>query len=341
MKAARFYGPRDVRIEDVPVPEVVGDQVLVELHSVGICGTDLLVYRGELPVRPPITLGHECAGVVAATGPEVQRVRSGDRVFVEASWGCGTCAYCRMGLNLHCTRKSSMGRTVEGAFAEYVAVPERVVYPIAENVPFDDAQASSTIGSAIRALRHVRPTVGDRAAVVGSGHAGLVLMQLLRLAGPQWVAMVGTREKRLALSRELGADLVVDARSGNPVEAVLQSTDGLGVDLVAEAAGTASSLDLSMRMAMCGGTVLIFGIYETPVDGFRAPDLYKKEIHLVGSKGGFGAYEATARLLARRVLRIKPLISHTFPLEGVVEGFRLMDEKAPDALRIVIHPDVC
>jgi len=253
MKAARLYGPRDLRIEEVPVPEVAGDQVLVQMHSVGICGTDLLVYRGDLPVRPGTILGHECAGVVAATGPDVQRHRVGDRVFVEAGWGCGSCVYCRRGLILHCTHKASLGRTVDGAFAEYVAVPERVVHPIAENVPFDDAQSASTIGSAIRALGHIRPTVGDSAAVVGSGHAGLILMQLLRLSGLQWVAMVGTREKRLELARELGADLVVDARSDNPVEKVLEATEGLGVDLVGEAAATDSSLDLSMQIAAFRG----------------------------------------------------------------------------------------
>ncbi len=339
MKAARLYGPRDLRIEEVPVPEVAGDQVLVQIHSVGICGTDLLVYRGDLPVRPGTTLGHECAGVVAATGPDVRRHRVGDRVFVEASWGCGGCVYCRRGLTLHCTHKSALGRTADGAFAEYVAVPERVVHPIAENVPFDDAQASSTIGSAIRALRHVRPTVGDAAAVVGSGHAGLILMQLLRLSGPQWVAMVGTRQKRLELAGELGADLVVDARSGSPVEKVLQATEGLGVDLVGEAAATESSLGLAMQIARCGGKVLVFGIFEHSVGGFHAPDLYRKEIQLIGSKGGFGTYEATSQLLGRGILRIKPLISHHLSLEGVVDGFRLMDEKAPDALRIVIHPN--
>ena len=339
MKAARFYGPRDLRVEEVPIPEVAADWVLVQLHSVGICGTDLLVYRGELPVKPPITLGHECAGVIAAVGPEVRNVQLGDRVFVEASWGCGSCAYCLRGLSLHCTRKSSLGRTVDGAFAEYVAVPARVVYRIAEDVPFDDAQAASTVGSGIRALRHVRPAVGSRAAVVGSGHGGLVLMQLLRLAGAEWVAMAGSRQRRLSLARELGADLVVDGRSGKPVDAVMEATEGLGVDLAVDAGGTATSLDLAMQMAVCGGTVLLFGIFETPVNGFRAPDMYKKEITLVGSKGGFGAYDATGRLLARRQLKIQPLISHILPLEGVAEGFRLMDEKAPDALRIVIHPD--
>lgn len=339
MKAARFHGPRDLRIEDVPIPEVLGDQVLVQMHSVGICGTDLLVYRGELPVRPPVTVGHECAGVVAEVGPRVQRVRVGDRVFVEASWGCGSCEYCRKGMSLHCSRKSSLGRTVDGAFAEYVAVPEQVVYPIATNVPFDDAQASSTIGSGLRALRRIGSTVGCSAAVVGSGHAGLVLLQMLRLAGVGWIAVAGSRERRLALARELGADLVVDGRSATALGTVRDATEGLGVDLVAEAGGTASSLDLAMQMAAYGGTVLLFGIFETPADGFRAQDMYRKELLLVGSKGGFGAYEATARLLARRELQLQPLISHVLPLEGVVDGFRLMDEKAPDALRIVIHPN--
>lgn len=338
MKAARFYGPRDVRIEDVPVPEAVGDRVLVRLHSVGICGTDLLVYRGELPVRPPITLGHECAGVVAATGPEAQGVRVGDRVFVEASWGCGECAYCRKGLSLHCTRKFSLGRTVDGAFAEYVAVPARVVYPINEDVPFDDAQASSTVGSGVRALQLVRPTPGSTAVVVGSGHAGLVLLQLLRMAGVGWVAMAGSREKRLALARDLGADLVVEGRSEGALETLMGATGGLGVELAADAGATPSSLALAMQMATYGGTVLLFGIFESPIDGFRAQDIYRKELSLVGSKGGFGAYDATTRLLNRRELRLQPLISHVLPLEGVEEGFRLMDERSADALRIVFHP---
>jgi L-iditol 2-dehydrogenase len=338
MKAARFYGPRDIRIEDVPVPDVKGDWVLIEMHSIGICGTDLSVYRGNLAVRTPVTLGHECAGVVVQTGSDVDRIKVGDRVFVEASWGCGSCAYCRKGLSLHCTHKSALGRTVDGAFAEYVAAPARVVYQIAENVPFDDAQSSSTIACSVRALTHARPVPGGTAAVVGSGHAGLILQQLLRVAGMGWIAMAGSREKRLALARELGADLVVDARSAGALEAVQAATDGLGVELSADAAATAASLDLSMQLATYGGTVVLFGIFEAPIDHFRAQDMYKKEIRLLGSKGGFGCYDATARLLAQRAIRISPLISHTFPLEGVAEGFRLMDEKSPDALRIVIHP---
>ncbi len=339
MKAARLHGPRDLRIEEVPIPEIAGDQLLVQMHSIGICGTDLSVYRGDLEVKGPITLGHECAGVVTAVGPDVRKIRPGDRVYVEASWGCGSCVFCRRGLDLHCTHKSSLGRTVDGAFAEYVAAPERAVYSLADHVPFDDAQSTPTIGSALRALRHARPAVGDTAAVVGSGHAGLILLQLLRLSGVNWLALVGSREKRLALARELGADLVVESRSSNVLRTVLEATsNGLGVDLAVDAAGTAASLDLAMQMAICGGSVLLFGVFESPIDHFRAQDMYKKEIRLIGSKGGFGSYEAVMQLLARQVLRIQPLISHTLPLEGLGEGFRMMDEKAPDALRIVIHP---
>ncbi len=338
MKAARLHGPRDLRVEDVPIPEIRAGWVLVEMHSIGICGTDLSVYCGDVAVRHPVILGHECAGVVVEVGPGVQDLKAGDRVFVEASWGCGDCAYCRRDLSVHCLRRSSLGRTVDGAFAEYLAVPAGVAHRMAEHVPFDDAQSSSTIACAIRAMAHVRPVPGSTAAVVGSGHAGLILQQMLRIAGVGWIAMAGSREKRLALARELGADLVVEGRSPEALRAVQSATDGLGVDLSADAAATAASLDLTMQLASLGGTVLLFGIFEGPIDHFRGQDMYRKEISLIGSRGGFGACDATARLLGRGAFRVGPLISHTFPLEGIVEGFRLMDEKAPDALRIVIHP---
>jgi L-iditol 2-dehydrogenase len=337
MKAVRFYGRHDVRVEEVPVPRIGAGSVLVEMHSIGICGTDLSIYRGDLPVRQGVIMGHECAGIVAEVGAGVENVQVGSRVFVEGGWGCGSCDYCRSGKSLYCNRRSSLGRTVDGAFAEYLAVPASVVYPIDDHVPFEDAQSSSSVACAIRGLTLARPAIECAAAVVGSGHAGLIIQQILRKAGAGWIAMLGTREKRLKLSRELGTDLVVDARSGNPVESVLRDTGGLGVDLVVDAAGTSESLDSAMQIAACGGTVLLFAIFEGHVDRFHAQDMYKKELRLLGSKGGYGAYEATAQMLSRKQVRIAPLISHTFPLDGLAEAFRLMESKDPEVLRIVIQ----
>lgn len=338
MKAARLHQTRRIVVEEVPLPRPGPGEVLIGVRSVGICGTDLSVYRGDLPVPHPLVLGHEFAGIVAGVGPGVEGLKEGERVVAEASWGCGHCYYCAKGQSLHCLRKSSLGRTVDGAFAEFIKVPAQIVYRVSRQVPFDEGQATPTIASAIRGLDRTDMPPGAAVVILGPGHAGLLLLQLCKLRGAGTVIVAGTRELRLGLASKLGADAVVNTRTQNLREIVMGLTSGMGVDLAIEAAGVPATMRQAMSLTAPGGKVLFFGIFETPVDGFEAPSMYSKELTLVGSKGGFGAYPTTVQLLEERKLQIKPLLTHFVPLEGLAEALEMMDRKAPDTLRVVVKP---
>ncbi|MCZ7568389.1 MAG: alcohol dehydrogenase catalytic domain-containing protein [Ardenticatenaceae bacterium] len=337
MKAAILRAPFDLRIEEVPVPTVGTHDVLIAPRSVGICGTDISVYKGEFSIARPLVLGHELAGVVTEVGSEVARLKVGDRVTVEPSWGCEQCLYCQKGWTLHCMKKSSMGRTVDGALAEFVRVPERVVYQIGDEVAFDEAQATSTIASALRAMSRLGPWLGTSTAVLGSGHGGLILLQLCRLAGVRTVVVVGgSREHRLRVAEQLGADLTVRAGSPRSVDTVLGATGGLGVDSAIEASGVPDSVILAMELVRRGGTVMLFGIYEVPAETFPLADMYNKELTLIGSKGGFENYPHAIALLNARKIQLAPLISHNLPLDEVGTGIRIVSGRDDNALRVVI-----
>lgn len=333
MTAAVMAEPHRVRLAAVPTPRPGAGEALVRVRAVGVCGTDVQVYRGELSAAVPMVLGHEYAGEVAEVGPGVTPHAVGDRVAGAGGWACGTCEGCRR--SAPCQDRRSLGRNVQGAFAEYVLVPAATLYRLPPGVTFVAGQATVTLATAYRALARLGDVGGREIALIGPGHAGLILLQVLRAAGAAGVTVIGTRPARLERARALGASATVRAApaGGDGTDA----PDG-AFDVVVEAAGTPSAVRLAVRLARPGGTVVVYGITKAPVDGFPADQLYHKELHLLGSRGATGGYPRALEALESGGIQVEPLVTHRLPLADAPLAMALAVDRKDEVLRIVLEP---
>ena len=338
MRAVTLREPRKLTVRDVPVPQLTQDEVLLRVEATGICSTDLMVYQGRYTIPLPLIPGHESAGVVERVGDRVTRFQEGDRASIEASWGCGACTPCEQGEDGLCPGRVSLGRTRDGTFAEYVAVPARAVHPLPPEVSFDQAQALVTVACAVRAIRRGRPEFGGRVAVFGPGIGGLIMAQLAKYNGAQDVVVFGTRDWRLRLARSLGATSVVNVQREDWREQAGELTGEGGFDLVYEASGNPEALSQALQVVRTGGRVVAFSLYDGPVDRFPAQMLYGKEVTLIGVRGGAGGYVLGMELIRKGSLQIDPLISHRLSLNKAEEGFSLVERREEEVMRVVLSP---
>ncbi|MEW6671803.1 MAG: alcohol dehydrogenase catalytic domain-containing protein [Thermodesulfobacteriota bacterium] len=337
MKAARVHEPGKIVIEDVPVPELSGNDVLIRVHRVGICGTDVGVVHGYAKADLPITLGHEFSGTIAKVGdPSRIGFKEGEAVICGGGWGCGNCDFCRRGMGPYCRKRFSLGRNVDGCLAEYIRVDYRAVRRIPANVTFDEAQNTVNLACAVRAFKKVPLQVGKTVAVFGPGNAGLIMLQLLKMAGAYQAVMAGTRDFRLQMARNFGASHVVNVREQDPVQTILKWFPD-GVDVVVEASGSARALQSCFDVVKPSGAVVVFGIFSDRLRDFDPSFLYYKEPVIYGSKGADGSYGEAMKLMSEKRIQILPMITHRFPLSETVAAFKVFEDKVPDALRIIVE----
>ncbi len=340
MKAGVYYGPGDIRIEDVPRPSAGPGEVLLRVRACGLCGTDISKYRHRL-VEPPIVLGHEVAGDVEEAGEGVSRFKKGDRAILLHHIPCFVCDYCRHGHHTMCEdfRPSNIA---PGGFAEYLRVASASVAKSMTVIPNDlSYEAASMAESTACCLRgvlrcNVRP--GDSVAVIGAGPAGLILAQLARNVGAAKVIVTDLVQRRLEAASKLGADETIDVSSEDPVERVKDLTSG-GPDVVIVAVGSAKAQEQALRMARKGSVVNFFA--ECPPHSVLELDpnlVYHSEVTLVGS------YSSTPPDLRAALLLIHSgridtagLITHRLPLEELQKAFDLAVD-AQESLKIIVNP---
>lgn len=336
MKAARVHKLGEIEIVDVPIPEIGGKDILIKVHRAGICGTDVGMVQGKVSGKLPITLGHEFCGTVAQIGNEVSTdLKEGDPVVAGGSWVCGECDSCTQGNELYCKNRFSLGRTVDGCMAEFVRMNHRVVHRLPENVSFDEGQNIVNIACSVRAVKKLPFLLGKTVAVFGPGNAGMIMLQLLKMAGASKAVMVGTRDFRLEMAKKFGADLVVNVKKEDPAKTIFDWCPE-GIDLIVEASGQATVLEDCINVLKPGGSIVVFGIFSDRIKNFDPSFLYYKEPVLYGSKGTSGAFEDAIQLLAEKRLQILPMITHRFPLEETAAAFNVFETKVPDAMRILI-----
>ena len=337
MKAARVHERGMIVIEEVPIPEIKEKEVLIAVHRVGICGTDVGVVDGHVSATYPVTLGHEYSGVVAKVGSPrlTPHLKVGDPVVSGGGWGCGECELCNQGLDLYCKNRRSLGRNVDGCMAEYIKVDYRAVSKLPPTVSLDEAQNVVNIGCSVRAVRKLDLTKIKTAAVIGPGNAGLMILQLLKMGGVAKVVMAGTRDFRLEMARRFGADEAVNIRREDLTKKIA-GWFPFGVDAVFESSGTTGGLQSAFDIIKSNGSVVVFSIITERMKEFDPSFLYLKEPIIYGSKGAGGAFPEAIRLLEEKKLQILPMITHRFPLEETAKAFKVFSDKVADALRIVI-----
>jgi 2-desacetyl-2-hydroxyethyl bacteriochlorophyllide A dehydrogenase len=325
-----------IEVIDFQIPEPKDDEVLLRVLMVGICGTDVDVYRGLYEVNENIVLGHEYCAVVEKVGPKVRLdYKKGDYVASAASWGCGTCYWCLRGYASYCEFPFSLARTVDGVLAEYVVVPERILYHLREGISFEDGQGVVGVSTALRAAQRGKIAPGDNVLIVGPGYAGLLIAQICAIMGGS-VTMVGTKQERLDKALSNGAENTVNVKMEPEWEKRLACEFKRGFDVCIEAAGVPSSLAACVNLCKKGGSVVEFGASHEPIGNISQREFYSREISIIGSKGGYGCYHQAIDLITSGKVSVEPLITHKLPLSDTAKAFEIMDKRLDKVIRAAV-----
>jgi L-iditol 2-dehydrogenase len=329
-------------LEDVPEPQVRPDSVLVAVKACGICGSDVHGMDGSTGRRqPPIIMGHEAAGVVVQAGAEVEGWETGARVTFDSTIYCGTCEYCRQGRINLCDQRRVLGVSCgeyrqHGAFAQYVAVPQRVLYRLPGAMPFEHAALTEPLSIAFHAVRRAKVKASDSAIVVGAGLIGLLLVQSLRRAGCSRILAVDIAPEKLALAKKLGATATV-ASGTNALREIMGWTENRGADSVFEAVGVPATVDLAVRSARKGGSVTLVGNVAPTVE-FPLQVCVTRELTIYGSCASAGEYPACLDALAKGEINAAPLLSAVAPLAEGPQWFQRLYRKEPGLLKVILQP---
>jgi L-iditol 2-dehydrogenase len=343
MKALLLKEYKVLEMTEMPEPQVGPDDLLVRVKACGICGSDIHGFDGSTGRRvPPLVMGHEASGVVSKTGVNVTQFQAGQRVTFDSTIYCGRCFFCLRGEVNLCDNRQVLGVSPgeyrrHGAFAEYVAVPQRIAHPIPETLSFEHAAMIEAVSVAVHAVGLTPVRLGDTAVVVGSGMIGLLVIQALRLAGCSRVIAVDLDERRLRLATELGAEVSINAGQRDVPKAVRDCTSGRGADVAMEVVGTSQGLETALASLRKGGTLTLIGNLSPRVE-LPLQSVVTRQIRVLGSCASSGEYPVCIDLLARKAIRVAPLISAVAPLVEGAAWFRRLYEGDPNLMKVILQP---
>ena len=344
MKALVLNEYKRLDLQDVPEPRIEPDEVLIRVRSCGICGSDVHGFDGSSGRRiPPLIMGHEASGEIAETGAAVNAFKPGDRVTFDSMICCRDCAFCRAGRPNLCESRRVLGVSCEdyrrhGAFAEYVAVPQHIVFPMPDGVAFDEAAMVEPVSVAVHAVGRAQPALGDTALVVGAGMIGLLTIQALRSAGCGSIVAVDLATDRLELAKRLGADHTIQSGGDTDVPALIREmTNGVGADVVLEAVGADATVSMSLQSVRKGGKVILIGNV-TPTVSFPLQDVVTREVDVLGSCASSNDYPACLELMQRGSIQVRPVLSASVPLERGPEMFDRLYAREPGLTKVVLQP---
>jgi L-iditol 2-dehydrogenase len=344
MKAVVKYGKGKglVEIREVPEPKMKEDEVLIEVKAVSVCGSDLHIYHDSHPYWPPVVLGHEISGVIVDVGKEVKGWKVGDRIVSETRTGsCGICYMCQSGFPQVCEQKRPYGIGINGAYTKYVAGPARLLHRLPDNIPFEvGAVIEPTAICVTSILERSRLQAGESLVITGPGPIGLISLAIVKAAGAGLVGITGTSSDegiRFEKARELGADFMIVVDKENPVQKVLEMTNGLGVDILIETSGSGKAIYQAFEMVRRLGRICAIGISgkeEVPIPYDRG--IFKALRYDFCFSSSWTAWETTIGLISKGVLPIEKIITHQLPLEKWEEAFRLLENL--QAAKVILIP---
>src|SRR5436305_12095140 len=352
MKAWVLGDPDQLALREKPVPVPARAEVLVRIDAVAICATDLEIIhsgspasiQGGLPFNKNFTPGHEYMGTVVALGPYVDEFKIGQRITVEIHAGCGQCKRCRQGMYTSCLNYGkpekghrANGFTTDGGFAEYAVNHINTIIPVPDSMSDAEATLVVTAGTSMYGLTELGGLVaGESVVVIGPGPIGLLAVAVAKALGTSPVILTGTRNKRLAIGRELGADRVVNINDEDAVGIVRQLTGGIGADYVIECAGTETTINQAIHMTNRGGKIRLAAFPHDPVTKDIA-HLVKNNIYAYGIRGeGRSATRRAMALMAEKRFDATRVHTHTFPLADLPTALHYARDRIDDAIKVVV-----
>jgi 2-desacetyl-2-hydroxyethyl bacteriochlorophyllide A dehydrogenase len=325
--------PREVSSQKVPVPNVNPDETLIRVTKSGICGTDLKIYQGGIPVDYPRVLGHESVGEVVSGGT----LKPGTPIIVDPAYYCGACYNCRDGQSHLCPNGGLIGRDVEGGFADYMVAPSRNLHALPNDLKPDIAPLIQPMTTCLHAQRKAKIFPGEAVLVYGLGVTGLLHVQLAKAHGAYPIIGVTRSKWKRELAEDLGADFTF-APNENLKNSVLEITgEKGGVDLVIESVGQLSILAEAIELVRLGGRILPFGIYTQTKGELPFYNLYFKEIQVVNARVAKPEdYPASIDFVRRGVVDLKPLITHTFFINDINKALDMLDGGDSSCVKIIL-----
>lgn len=333
MKAAVFYKPFDIRIEEIKTPEPKEGEVLIKIKSASVCGTDLHIYQGKVDIKTPLVLGHDGSGVIEKLGKGVSNFKIGDGVIPSIVFGCQRCKFCRAGKRNLCKKANYIGFETNGSFAEYLLAPANCIFKIPQNVSFDEAAIVEPIELALHTIEILKPKKQEAVAIIGQGPIGLTVTQVAKIFGLRVIA-IDRNKKKLNLSKKLGADFVIDASKEDIKKKILKLTND-GVDYTIEAVGSQPTIDVSAKITKPLGKIAILG---------EGKDLHgpllehtREQIILTPVSGSGWDYQKALELLSQKKINVKSLISHIVKLEELPKIFQQTTKNRIKPIKILVR----
>lgn len=343
MKSLLLSAYSHLEIADLPAPAPGPGEVLIRVEACGICGSDVHGFDGSSGRRiPPLIMGHEAAGTIAGLGEGVRSYAVGERVTFDSLISCGECVYCKRGdLNL-CDNRQVVGVSCgdyrrHGAFAEYVVVPQRVLYRLSDAMTFPEAAMLEPTSVTLHAIRVTELTGGETALVVGAGMIGLLTMQVARVGGCDRVFVADIDETRLELARQLGADGTFNSKQVDVAAKMMELTGGQGVDVAFEAVGRSETVGIAIDSTRKGGTVTLIGNIAQEVK-LPLQKVVTREIRLQGSCAIAGEYPEAIDLISSGKIQVKPLITAVAALEEGPRWFERLHAQEPNLMKVILTP---
>lgn len=344
MKAVVKYGKGKglVEIQEVPEPKMKEGEVLIEVKAVAVCGSDLHIYHDSHPYWPPVVLGHEFSGVIADVGKEVKGWKVGDRIVSETRIGsCGICYTCQSGFPQACEEKRAYGIGTNGAYTKYVAGPARLLHRLPDNIPFEVGALIEPIAICVTSiLERCGLQAGESTVITGPGPIGLISIAISKATGTRMIGVTGRSSDeglRFEKARELGADFTINVDQEDPVQKVLEITNGLGVDILIETSGGEKAIYQAFEMVRRLGRICAIGISgkeEVPIPYDRG--IFKALRYDFCFSSSWTAWEKAIGLISKGLLPAEKFITHKLPLEKWEEAFHLLENL--QAAKVILIP---
>ena len=344
MKAAVLHKAADLRVEQVPMPQITEpDQVLVKIGAVGICGSDLHWYEqgrvGTIVLTDPLIIGHESAGEVVEVGEEVVGLKPGDRVAIEPGYTCRRCEYCKSGRYNLCRDLPFLGSPPgDGAFCQYVAWPYDFLFKLPDELSLEEGAMMEPMAVSMRAVRLIGVRAGDTVAVIGAGPIGLTTLQAAKAHGATQIIVSDVIPFRLAVAERLGATEVINAAQADVPEAVKELTDGRGVDAAFECVGLSQTISDAIESARPAGRVQLVGMGPESVDDFPIWSIMENELTVIGLFRYANAYPPSIAAAQAGLVDVKSLITHRFSLDELPEAIAWVSEHKAEVIKAIVLP---
>jgi L-iditol 2-dehydrogenase len=343
MKALVHIAPNKFEMQDFPKPVPGPREVLMRVKACGICGSDVHGMTGHTGRRiPPIIMGHEATGVIEEIGKDIKKFKVGDRITFDSTVYCNECKYCLQGLINLCSNRMVVGVSPgeykkHGAMAEYVTLPEQILYKLPDTVSFHQGALIEPLSISMHAVNRGRLRINEKVVVMGCGIIGLMAIQCAKLNGCGTLIAIDMNEARLEMAKKVGADIVVNPAKEKPMDVILSQTGGEGADAVFEAVGLNKTANDALSYVRKGGKLILIGNL-TPADSFGLQSVVTREITIYGSCASAGEYQDCVDMIGSGRIKVEPYISKVAPLEeGQMWFDKLIAGKDP-LYKVLLEP---